>query len=73
MQVSITLDDFLKNNAPMTANERRLVCAAWMAATNATSRPTPATEDGALCVCKLPGFDANDPSKCPTCGKLHRH
>lgn len=29
--------------------------------------------DGDLCICKLPGLDANDPSKCPTCGKLHRH
>jgi len=29
--------------------------------------------DGALCACKLPGFDANEPSKCPTCGKPHRH
>lgn len=29
--------------------------------------------DGSLCDCKLPGFDANKTSKCPTCGKPHRH
>jgi hypothetical protein len=28
--------------------------------------------DGALCACKLPGFDANNPAICPTCGKPHR-
>lgn len=29
--------------------------------------------DGVLCTCKPPGFDANEPSKCPACGKSHRH
>lgn len=29
--------------------------------------------DGAVCACKLPGFDANNPAVCPTCGKPHRH
>jgi hypothetical protein len=29
-------------------------------------------EDTEICACKLPGFDANDPSICPTCGKPHR-
>ena len=24
------------------------------------------------CKCKLPGFDANKPAICPTCGKPHR-